>query len=89
VTSTIPVGTAPFGISVEPATDTIYVANTLSGTVSVIGGGSDAVTSTIPVGNHPIGVDAVLTGQFPSTDTVYVANDFDGTVSVISGVTGG
>src|ERR1700689_2666435 len=36
VTATIPVGTAPDGVAVNPVADTAYVANTADGTVSVI-----------------------------------------------------
>ena len=37
VTQTIPVGSGPFGVAVSPVTGRIYVANSVSGTVSVIG----------------------------------------------------
>jgi YVTN family beta-propeller protein len=36
VTATVGVGTAPYGVGVDPATSTAYVANDVSNTVSVI-----------------------------------------------------
>jgi YVTN family beta-propeller protein len=36
VTATIPVGDNPSGVAVDPKTSTIYVANALSDTVSVL-----------------------------------------------------
>ena len=36
VTATISVGGAPYGVAVNPDTDTAYVANANSGTASVI-----------------------------------------------------
>ena len=36
VTATVPVGVFPYGVAVDPATHTAYVANADSGTVSVI-----------------------------------------------------
>ena len=45
VTHTIPVGSAPYGVAVDPAARTAYVTNYSSGTVSVI----DEATNT----GHP------------------------------------
>ena len=63
-------------------TGKIYVANwgdgIVSGTVSVIDGGTNAVINTITVGVGPGGV-----GVNTATGKVYVANDQDATVSVI------
>ena len=42
--------------SVDPAAGTVYVANSGSGTVSVIDEATSAVTATIPVGSGPDGV---------------------------------
>jgi DNA-binding beta-propeller fold protein YncE len=36
VVATIPVGTDPFGVAANPRTNTIYVANDLDNTVSVL-----------------------------------------------------
>jgi YVTN family beta-propeller protein len=67
---------------VDPATDTIYVTNAFSGSVSVIDGADGKVTATVDVGISPeaVGVD-------PATDTIYVANSASGSVSVIDGTT--
>jgi YVTN family beta-propeller protein len=67
VTATIPVGSGPAGVAVDPDTGTVYVANHLDGTVSVISEATDAVTNTISVGGDLGGV-AVDHG----TGTVYV-----------------
>src|SRR5258706_10333808 len=53
VTATIPVGTNPFGVGVNPVTNTIFVAKINSNTVSVIDGATNTVTATIPVGLQP------------------------------------
>jgi YVTN family beta-propeller protein len=86
VVATIPVGIDPEEVAVNPATNTIYVTNMDSGTVSVIRGQTKKVVATIPVGTssfpEPRGV-----AVNPATDTIYVANQNDGTVSVISGRT--
>ena len=50
VTATIRVGRFPVGVAADPRTNTIYVANTLSNTVSVISGRTNTVTATIRVG---------------------------------------
>ncbi|WP_459561292.1 YncE family protein [Mycobacterium kiyosense] len=36
VTATIPVGSSPYGVAIDPVTGAVYVANFQSGTVSVI-----------------------------------------------------
>ena len=82
VTATITVGTNPRGVGVNPSTNTIYVANYGSNSVSVIDGSTNVVTATITVGTDPYGV-----GVNPSTNTIYVANDGSSSVSVIDGAT--
>ena len=82
VIATIPVGSSPVGVGVNPATNRIYVANFADNTVSVIDGTTDEVIATIPVGTLPHGV-----GVNPLTNGIYVANSFDNTVSVIDGNT--
>ena len=82
VTATIPVGSSPAGVAVDPTTDTVYVTNYVGGTVSVIDAATSTVTATIPVGSYPYGV-----AVDPSTHTVYVTNFGDGTVSVIDAAT--
>ena len=44
----------PFGVAVTPDGSKVYVANTLSASVSVIATATNTVTATIPVGVQPI-----------------------------------
>ena len=52
VTNTIPVGSKPWGVAVNPTTNMIYVANSdcclTSPTISVIDGTTNTVINTIP-----------------------------------------
>ena len=65
-------------VAIDPGTRTVYVANRIDGTVSVIDGSTRAVTATVPVGTWPAGV-----AVDPGTHTVYVTGFMDSTVSVI------
>jgi YVTN family beta-propeller protein len=77
----IDVGSFPEGLDVNENTDTVYVANALSDTVSVISGENNTkIGEDIAVGMGPVAVDVN-----ENTDTVYVANHFSNTISVISG----
>jgi len=80
--TTVPVGTQPSAIAVNQKTNEIYVANAVSGTVSVIDGTSNTVTTTITVGNNP---SAVIVN--PTSNTIYVNNATDKTLSIIDGST--
>ncbi|MCL2659354.1 MAG: Ig-like domain repeat protein, partial [Acidobacteriaceae bacterium] len=73
------IGLGSYGVGVNPATNTTYIANSGSNTVSVINGVT-AIVSSISVGRGPytVAVD-------PVTNTAYVSNTTDGTVSVIDG----
>src|SRR5438105_3105343 len=82
VSTTISVGSAPFGVSVSPDGSKVYVTNTHSDTVSVIDTGTNTVIATIPVGSQPIGVAVT-----PDGTKVYVANDASANVSVITTAT--
>ncbi len=83
VVATVPVGSNPGGVGVNPTTNKIYVANTSDGTVSVINGATATVIgSPITVGSNPEGV-----GVNPTTNKIYVANTGGTTVSVINGAT--
>jgi DNA-binding beta-propeller fold protein YncE len=87
---------SPSWLTVDRATDTVYVANSVTpGTVSVIDGaacnghagrGCGRVPATVTVGASPFGL-----AVDQASDTVYVANfvnDFNGgSVSVINGAT--
>ncbi|MBI1929569.1 carboxypeptidase regulatory-like domain-containing protein, partial [Candidatus Poribacteria bacterium] len=76
------VGSYPYGVAVHPSGSTVYVANELSNTVSVIDTATHTVTDTVPVGSYPYGV-----AVHPSGSTVYVANELSNTVSVIDTAT--
>ena len=69
VAATIPVGSDPRGVAVDRKTNTIYVANLLSDTLSLISGRTSKVTATIPAGSSPFGVAAD-----PKTKRIYVTN---------------
>src|ERR1700753_2092596 len=81
-TATVPVGTEPLGVAVDPTTGNVYVANEGSDTVSVISEKTNMVTATIPVGPGPFGV-----AVDPTTGNVYVTDSGDASVSVISEMT--
>lgn len=78
IATSIRVGNGAFGVAVEPAGHSAYVANTGANSVSVVDTTSRTVTATIAVGRHPVGV-----AVDPSTRTVYVTNFDDASVSVI------
>ncbi len=82
VIATVPAGTYPVHIAVNPATNRIYVANEGSDDVTVIDGATNAVLATVPVGDMPrrLAVN-------PATNKVYVANWLGNSVSVIDGAT--
>jgi DNA-binding beta-propeller fold protein YncE len=93
---TVKVGSGPFGIAVDQATDTVYVANSLKDTLSVIDGancnaanrsGCDQITMQVPlVAPKRYGSTAVAANQ--ATNTVYVLNQGQpSTVSVLNGAT--
>ena len=93
--ATITVGDDPRGMAVDPATDTIYVANHAEGdfraTVSVINGATCNGTDHAGCGQTPAttaaGFGAILAAIDPSTHQVYVTNLHDTSVSVINGAT--
>lgn len=78
IAASIRVGNGAFGVAVDPAGHTAYVANTGSNSVSAVDTASRTVTGTIAVGRHPVGI-----AVDPSTRTVYVTNYDDSSVSVI------
>ncbi len=89
VTATVPVGSDPIGIAVNPVTNKIYVTNqdqglSAIGTVTVIDGATNATTTvTVGIAPQPIAVNS-------ATNTIYVANQnypSSGTVTVINGAT--
>lgn len=79
----VPVGTEPNGVALSPDGTRAYVANTVSGTVTVLnlnrGATVYAVTvATVKVGTEPYGLALTPTGR-----KLYVANARSNTVSVI------
>ncbi len=75
------VGDEPRAVAIAPDDRTAYVANTASGTVSVLAlGGPDAcrVTAEIQVGTEPRGLALA-----PAGSLLFVANHTEGTVSVV------
>ncbi len=81
VTPIIRVGDGPLGIAVNPDTNFVYVANTISNTISVIDGKRNVV-ATIKVGNEP---QAVAINA--NANIIYVVNYESNSVSVIDGST--
>jgi YVTN family beta-propeller protein len=80
--SGIGVDTYPVGISVNPSTKKIYVANEFSNTVSVVDIPTLKVEKSISVENFPYALDSnVLNNR------VYVTNRGSNSVSVIDGST--
>ena len=81
VVATVPVGSDPSGVAVDPVTGDVYVADTDSDSVSVISASTDKVRATVqlPVGSAPTGLAST-----PNGSTVYVADSGTGEVSVIA-----
>jgi len=92
---TVAAGPTPFGIAIDPRTDTLYVAdanfdangNPQAGSVSVINGATCNATVASGCGQQPASVPV---GNFPfipwfdrATETVYVTNANDNTLSMI------
>jgi YVTN family beta-propeller protein len=80
VKATIPVGSRPFGVSVNEQGTRAYITNSGSGTVSVIDTRTNIVMATIPVGVRPLGV-----AVSPDGTRAFVANFGSSTVTVIDG----
>jgi len=77
----IAVGTEPNGVALSPDGTRAYVANTVSGTVSVVSvnrGGRARVLNSIAVGTEPFGI-----AMTPNGTRVYVTNKNSNNVSVI------
>jgi YVTN family beta-propeller protein len=73
------------GVAVSPGGGNVYIANSNSGSVSVIDPAINAVTATLTVGTQPYGLAVT-----PDGGRVYVANacyGFCGSVSVITTAT--
>lgn len=80
ITATLGVGLYPFGDAYDAENGEIYVANSASGTVSVLSGSNNTLVQTVTVGAFPFGL-----AYDSETGDVYVTNAYSGTLSVISG----
>src|SRR5919109_912608 len=78
----IDLGGAANDVAVNPNTNTIYVADTLSNRVSVIDGRTNSVTGSIDVGSTPNFIQVN-----PTTNTIYVGTYGSSTISIINGAT--
>ena len=80
ILTSIPVGSQPDDLAVNPITNMIYVANVADNRVSVINGNTNLVDKTVAVGRAPpqIGINSV-------TDRIYVLSTLDNNVTVIDG----
>ena len=82
LTGTVPTGTGPAAIGINPVTNKAYVANASDGTLTIIDGATHS-TATIAVGSNP---HAVLVNTV--TNKIYVANaNASGIVTVVDGAT--
>ena len=84
VTATVTGGNAPFGVAISPDGAYAYVANSYSGTVSVISTATNTVTKTVNVGGYPSGVAVTPNGQYVYVTNAGAGGDF---VAVISTAT--
>jgi YVTN family beta-propeller protein len=75
---------APYGITLNPDNDLMYVSNygqfNTTGTVSVINGTTNTIVANIPVGKNP---QAIVYN--PANGLVYAANTLSNTLSIING----
>lgn len=81
VLATVPVGSGPRAVAVNPSTNKIYVANDNGNSVAVIDGATNAVT-TVPTGVSPYGI---AINQV--TNKIYVTNSGSNFLTVIDGAT--
>jgi YVTN family beta-propeller protein len=82
VLATVSVGEHPQALAVNSKTHMVYVANTHSGTVTVIDGTQNSVATTVKAGNGPYAI-AVDTAN----NKAYVANLAGENLTVIDGNT--
>jgi DNA-binding beta-propeller fold protein YncE len=92
VTTTVPAGTNPWAVAVNPVTNKIYVANYSTNNVTVIDGATNAtitVTDPAAISPYAVAVDTM-------TNKIYVSNcgtctsstgNGSGSVTVIDGAT--
>jgi YVTN family beta-propeller protein len=75
-------GSYPIGITINPFTNKIYVANQFSNTISVFDSKTDELKQTIPTDTFPYSIDTNL-----FNNRIYVANRGSDNVLVIDGST--
>jgi YVTN family beta-propeller protein len=80
----IPVGTAPYGVDVNPVTQKAYVANTDDNTISVIDLTANTVIATIPLDPDSKPLQVAVN---PDTNKIYVTLHNLNQVAVIDGTT--
>jgi YVTN family beta-propeller protein len=80
LTATVPVGTDPFGVAVDNATNEVFVTNTGSNNVTVIDAATGAAVASVGVGSSPFGV-----AYDWASNEIYVANGGSNNLSIISG----
>ncbi len=80
ITAAYTVGTDPFAVAIDTATNEVYVTNTGSDNVSVLNDSTGAPVASIGVGSAPSGI-----AYDPSTGLLFVANNGSNNVSVING----
>src|SRR5262245_51002369 len=81
------VGTEPNGVAVSPDGTRIYVANTVSGTVSVLSVDRTASAYGLSVLTIPVGTEPYALALTPSGKKLYVANARSNSISVIDTAT--
>jgi DNA-binding beta-propeller fold protein YncE len=87
----IRVGGFPTGMSLNPATDTLYVGNGTADNVSLISGRTCNAASTTGCGQHIVAVsagrDPIGSIEDQSSNTIYVINSSSDSVVVLGGAT--
>lgn len=82
ITNSIVAGKGPAGIGVNTATNIIYAANNIDGTVSVIDGSKNEVVVTVNVSSSPFSI-----GVNSETNLIYIGDSFGSTITVMDGLT--
>ena len=83
VFDTVAVGNMPTAVSVNPKTNRVYVANTGSGTLSVVNGNTGGILAEIPVAGAGSGT-LMDVAAGPCSNLIYAA-DFGSGIAVIDG----
>ena len=81
VTATVPVGSGPNSVAVNPVTNKMYVTNPNSNNVTVIDGATNT-TTTVTTGAIPVAASVNTV-----TNTIYISNAGSSNVTVIDGAT--